>query len=48
MNPWSIIEPILNAWENRISVERYRAGSWDVPGMDDLFSDCVGGWHKPS
>ena len=45
---WSIIEPILNAWENRISVERYRAGSWDVPGMDDLFSDCVGGWHKPS
>jgi len=45
---WSIIEPILNAWKNRISVERYRAGTWDVSGMDELFKDCVGGWHKPS
>ncbi len=45
---WLIIEPILNAWKERISVERYRAGTWDVPGMDDLFKDCVGGWHKPS
>lgn len=45
---WSIIEPILNVWKDRISVERYRAGSWDVPGMDELFNDCVGGWHKPS
>lgn len=45
---WSIIEPILNAWKERISVERYRAGTWDIPGMDDLFKDCVGGWHKPS
>ena len=45
---WSIIEPILNVWKDRISVERYRAGSWDVPGMDELFKDCVGGWHKPS
>jgi len=45
---WSIIEPILNAWKDRISVDRYRAGTWDVPGMDALFEDCVGGWHKPS
>jgi len=45
---WSIIEPILNVWKNRISVERYRAGTWDISGMDDLFEDCVGGWHKPS
>jgi len=45
---WSIIEPILNAWKDRISVERYRAGTWDISGMDDLFKDCVGGWHKPS
>lgn len=45
---WSIIEPILNAWKDRISVERYRSGTWDVPGMDELFKDCVGGWHKPS
>ena len=45
---WSIIEPILNTWKERISVERYRAGTWDVSGMDELFKDCVGGWHKPS
>jgi len=45
---WSIIEPILNAWRDRISVERYRAGTWDVSGMENLFQDCVGGWHKPT
>ena len=45
---WSIIEPILNAWKDRLSVERYRAGTWDVAGMDTLFEGCEGGWHKPS
>lgn len=45
---WSIIEPILNVWKDRLSVERYRSGTWDVPGMDKLFTSCVGGWHKPS
>lgn len=45
---WAIVDPILESWKDRISINRYRAGSWDVPGMDDLFSDCVGGWHKPS
>ncbi|MFK5913851.1 MAG: glucose-6-phosphate dehydrogenase [Woeseiaceae bacterium] len=45
---WGIIEPILNAWKERISVNRYRAGTWDIPGMDNLFKDCVGGWHKPT
>ncbi len=44
---WSIIKPILKAWQDRISVDRYRAGTYDVPGMDALFEDCVGGWHKP-
>lgn len=45
---WSIIEPILDAWKDRISVERYRSGTWDIPCMDTLFEGCVGGWHKPS
>lgn len=45
---WEIVEPILDAWENRVSIERYRAGTWDVPAMDELTKDCVGGWHKPS
>ncbi|MCK5387581.1 MAG: glucose-6-phosphate dehydrogenase [Gammaproteobacteria bacterium] len=45
---WSIIEPILDAWQDRLSVERYRSGTWEVPGMDEIFKDCVGGWHKPN
>ncbi len=45
---WQIVEPILDAWENRVSIERYRAGSWDIPAMDELTKDCVGGWHKPT
>ena len=45
---WSIHDPTLHAWEDRLSVERYRSASWDVPGMDELLEGCVGGWHKPS
>lgn len=45
---WSIVEPILKAWKDRISIDRYRAGTWDVEGMETLLEDCVGGWHKPS
>jgi glucose-6-phosphate 1-dehydrogenase len=45
---WEIVEPILKEWEKQVSVERYRAGTWDVPAMDELTRDCVGGWHKPN
>ena len=45
---WKIVGPILDAWKNRVSIERYRAGTWDIPAMDELTKDCVGGWHKPS
>jgi len=45
---WEIVEPILDAWKNRVSIERYRAGTSDIPAMDELTKDCVGGWHKPS
>ena len=45
---WEIVEPILDAWENGVSIERYRAGTWDIPAMDELTKDCVGGWHKPT
>lgn len=45
---WAIVEPILEAWKQRVSIERYRAGSWDVPAMEELTRDCVGGWHKPT
>lgn len=45
---WAIIEPILNNWQNRVSVDRYVAGSWDIPAMDKLCEDCINGWHRPS
>jgi glucose-6-phosphate 1-dehydrogenase len=45
---WKIVEPVLDAWQNRISIKRYRAGTWDVPDVDPLFTGCVGGWHKPT
>jgi len=45
---WSIVEPILDAWKERVSIERYHAGTWEVSAMDELTKDCVGGWHKPS
>jgi len=45
---WSIIEPVLKAWKDRVSIERYRAGTWEIPAMDELTKDCVGGWHKPT
>lgn len=43
---WSIVEPIIDAWQGRVSIERYRAGSWDIVAMDELTKDCVGGWHR--
>ena len=45
---WEIVEPILDVWKNRVSIERYHAGTWDIPAMDELTKDCVGGWHKPT
>jgi len=44
---WSIIEPILESWKDRISVDRYRSATWNIPGMEELFRGCVGGWHRP-
>ncbi len=45
---WRIIEPLLDAWKDRFSIDRYRAGTWDVPEMDELLEGCEGGWHKPT
>jgi len=45
---WKIIDPILKAWENKLSINRYQAGSWDIEGMDELLEGCELGWHKPS
>jgi glucose-6-phosphate 1-dehydrogenase len=45
---WDIVEPILQAWQDRFSIERYRAGTWDIAAMDELSRDCACGWHKPT
>lgn len=45
---WRIVEPILEKWQQRYSINRYRAGSWDVPGMETLMADCCSGWNIPS
>ncbi len=45
---WLKLAPILDAWSKRLSINRYRTGTWDVPGMDALLTGCVGGWHKPT
>jgi len=45
---WDIVEPILEAWKDRFSIERYRAGTWDIAAMDELSEDCACGWHKPT
>ncbi len=44
---WKIVEPILDAWEDRFSIDRYRAGTWDIPEMEALTKGCVDGWHLP-
>jgi glucose-6-phosphate 1-dehydrogenase len=45
---WDIVEPILQQWKDRFSIERYRAGTWDIAAMDELSRDCACGWHKPT
>jgi len=45
---WDIVEPILKQWKERFSIERYRAGTWDIAAMDELSRDCACGWHKPT
>jgi glucose-6-phosphate 1-dehydrogenase len=45
---WEIVEPILDAWKSRVSIERYRAGTWEIQEMEKLTENCVGGWHTPS
>ncbi|MBL4711866.1 MAG: glucose-6-phosphate dehydrogenase [Gammaproteobacteria bacterium] len=45
---WQIVAPIMTAWSKKEDISTYPAGSFDVPGMDDLMSDCEGGWRTLS
>ncbi len=44
---WKILEPILSEWARRRSIAPYGAGTWEVPGMDQLIEGCMSGWHIP-
>lgn len=44
---WAIIEPILKAWKERVSIDHYPAGTCDIPAMDELAKDCLCGWYRP-
>ncbi|MDX8403695.1 MAG: glucose-6-phosphate dehydrogenase [Mariprofundaceae bacterium] len=45
---WRIVEPIMKSWSKKKDVATYPAGSFDVPGMDDLMADCEGEWRDLS
>ncbi len=45
---WKIVEPILDRWQGRDSINYYPAGSWEVPAMDQLMKGCGCGWYKPT
>jgi glucose-6-phosphate 1-dehydrogenase len=42
---WRIVEPIMQIWSEKKTIDTYPAGTCDVPGLDDLISDCEGGWR---
>lgn len=45
---WRIVEPIMQTWSEKNDISTYQAGSFDVPGMDDLMHDCEGKWRNLS
>lgn len=45
---WKIVMPILDAWAKQTDIATYPAGTFDIPGMDDLLADCEGGWRDLS
>ncbi len=45
---WQIVEPILEAWAKETDIATYPAGTYDIPGMDELLDGCEGGWRDLS
>ena len=45
---WGIVAPILEAWAAEKDIPTYVSGTQEVPGMDELLSDCAGGWRDLS
>lgn len=45
---WRIVEPVMEAWQERRGLCFYEAGTWDVPGMETLMDGCIGCWRDLS
>ena len=45
---WRIVEPVMNAWKGKRNVRFYEAGSWDIPGMEEMMEGCDGCWRDLS
>ncbi len=43
---WRIVTPVLEAWAGAEEIASYRAGSWEVPGLECLMSSCEGCWRE--
>ncbi|MBF0281186.1 MAG: glucose-6-phosphate dehydrogenase [Zetaproteobacteria bacterium] len=43
---WKIVEPIMQAWAKEQDIATYEAGTWEIPGMDELLNDCCGAWRN--
>jgi len=43
---WRVLDPLIKAAEATHKVTLYPAGTWDIPGMDNLTEDCEGGWRS--
>ena len=41
---WRIVAPIMQAWSKKTDIALYPAGSFDVPGMEELLHDLEGKW----
>jgi glucose-6-phosphate 1-dehydrogenase len=44
---WTLVTPILHAWEASGEPEPYPAGTWGPESAERMISEQSGGWHDP-
>ncbi len=42
---WRVLEPVIRVWDESRVVTLYPAGTWDIPGLNQLTGDCESGWR---
>ncbi|RMH61083.1 MAG: glucose-6-phosphate dehydrogenase [Zetaproteobacteria bacterium] len=42
---WKVVAPIMDVWSETRKITLYPAGTWDIPGMDELIAGHEGGWR---